>query len=162
MVVFPYDAVVAAAKTIKEIKGENDMAKNAKFNIGDIVYNKVRTDCPSYTRHEINGVRRCPDGSFEYMCDEDKYTFKEKELTTKASKFDIGDVVYNKVERWGSYEPSVCHPYTRLKIDEVKRRANGDFEYICTIDGYTFKENELMSEKKYKKLQQKNESSKDK
>lgn len=95
--IFPYGAVVAAVKTIKDNK------KNGE----------------------------------------------ENRMGNKA-KFDIGDVVYNKVERMGSYEPSLCRPYSRLEIDEIKKRPNGTFEYVCTIDGYTFKENELMSKEEYK------------
>ena len=40
-------------------------------------------------------------------------------------KFEIGQVVVNKVERIGSYEPSTCQPFTKLIVDEVRKRGTG-------------------------------------
>lgn len=66
----------------------------------------------------------------------------------RKPKFNIGDTVYNTVERRGSYEPSVCHPHERMKVEEVSRHGN-TFEYTCGYDGYVFKESELMSPQEY-------------
>lgn len=63
-------------------------------------------------------------------------------------KFNIGDIVYNKVERRGSYEPSVARLYEKMEVDGV-RRSNSSFIYICGFDGYEFKEDELMSKEEY-------------
>ena len=59
-------------------------------------------------------------------------------------KFDIGDTVYNKVERKGSYEPSICRVMSKLTVDGVKKYKDS-FKYICDYDGYEFMEDELMS-----------------
>ena len=59
-------------------------------------------------------------------------------------KFDIGQIVVNKVKRIGSYEPSTCQPFTKLTVDEVRKRGDR-FEYVCTMDGYVFAEDELMT-----------------
>lgn len=64
-------------------------------------------------------------------------------------KFEIGQAVVNKVERIGSYEPSTCQPFTKLTVDEVRKRGDG-FEYVCTMDGYVFTEDELMTLEDYK------------
>ena len=63
-------------------------------------------------------------------------------------RFSIGDIVYNKVERRGSYEPSVARPYEKMEVDGV-RRSNSSFIYTCGFDGYEFKEDELMSKEEY-------------
>lgn len=64
-------------------------------------------------------------------------------------KFDIGQIVVNKVKRIGSYEPSTCQPFTKLTVDEVRKKGDR-FEYICTMDGYVFTEDELMTLEDYK------------
>lgn len=63
-------------------------------------------------------------------------------------KFQIGDTVYNTIERKGSYEPSICRAFSKLKIDKVERTPNG-FRYTCEYDGYEFNDHELISEKEY-------------
>lgn len=63
-------------------------------------------------------------------------------------KFEIGQVVYNTVSRRGSYEPSMCKPYTKLTINGVEKHGD-TFEYTCGFDGYCFTEDELMSAKEY-------------
>ena len=63
-------------------------------------------------------------------------------------KFNIGDVVFNKVHRRGSYEPSVCEPNTKLIINEISKSSNG-YIYTCGYDGYEFKEEELMSKNEF-------------
>lgn len=65
-------------------------------------------------------------------------------------KFDIGQTVYNKVSRRGSFEPSTCQPFERLVISEVKTSGNA-YTYVCGYDGYVFDESELMSVNEYKK-----------
>lgn len=60
-----------------------------------------------------------------------------------STKFSIGSSVYNKVEKRGSYEPSVCVAFSRLKIDSIENTSDG-------MNGYRFKESELMSVDEYK------------
>ena len=64
-------------------------------------------------------------------------------------RFNIGDVVYNKVEKRGSYGPSICDEHTRLTVDKVER-SNGTFVYTCGYEGYRFYEDELMSRDEYR------------
>ena len=64
-------------------------------------------------------------------------------------KFNIGDTVYNKVEKKGSFEPSTCNKYTKLTIDSISTK-NNTISYTCGYDGYTFEESELMSQDEYK------------
>lgn len=56
-------------------------------------------------------------------------------------KFQIGDIVYNKVERRGSYETSICPKGSCLKVEQISRKGNV-FVYTC---GYEFEEKELAS-----------------
>ena len=70
-------------------------------------------------------------------------------MAGQRQKFSIGDIVYNKVSTRGSYEPSMCDPNTRLKIEGVQKRGD-TFLYTCDYDGYIFKEDELMSVQEYK------------
>lgn len=69
----------------------------------------------------------------------------------KKPKFSIGDIVYNKVSRRGSYEPSICQPYQRLTIQKVAA-SNETFQYTCDYDGYLFAESELLSIDEYIKM----------
>lgn len=66
-------------------------------------------------------------------------------MSENKPKFQIGDVVYNNVERRGSYEPTICSKHTRLEIDKVERNNGGGFTYTCGYDGYKFTETELLS-----------------
>lgn len=59
-------------------------------------------------------------------------------------RFNIGDIVFNKVERKGSYESSICPKRSKLSVDKVERMGDS-FKYTCDFDGYVFKEDELMS-----------------
>lgn len=69
----------------------------------------------------------------------------------KKPRFNIGDTVYNKVSRRGSYEPNVARPGTKLIVEKVGRKGD-TFQYTCDeYDGYEFTEDELMSKKEYKK-----------
>ena len=68
----------------------------------------------------------------------------------KKPKFEIGQTVYNKVSRRGSFEPSMCQPFTQLTISEVKNSGKS-YTYVCGYNGYTFDESELMSVDEYKK-----------
>ena len=69
-------------------------------------------------------------------------------------KFNIGDKVVNKVQRIGSFEPSKCQEYSIIQV--VGTIKSGDSViYVCTMDGYEFKEDELMSLEEYiQKLRQ--------
>lgn len=72
----------------------------------------------------------------------------------RKSKFNIGDIVFAKVARRGSSEPSVCSVGEKLTVEGIRRRNNGngyEYEYTCGYDGYKFSEDELMSLKEYKK-----------
>lgn len=63
-------------------------------------------------------------------------------------KFNIGDIVYPKVRRRGSAEPSYCHIGEMLTIKSVT--LYGDhFVYTCGYDCYEFHENELMTAEEY-------------
>ena len=53
------------------------------------------------------------------------------------------------MEKRGSYEPSVCVAFSRLKIDSIENTSDGTV-YVCGINGYSFKESELMSVDEYK------------
>lgn len=70
-------------------------------------------------------------------------------IRTMSTKFSIGQSVYNKVEKRGSYEPSVCVAFSRLKIDSIESTSDGTV-YVCGMNGYHFKESELMSVDEYK------------
>lgn len=61
------------------------------------------------------------------------------------------DVVIDKhgFSCWGSYEPSVCAAFSRLKIDSIESTSDG-IVYVCGMNGYRFKESELMSVDEYK------------
>ena len=63
-------------------------------------------------------------------------------------KFNVGDEVYNRVSAKGTYEPSICYPFTSLTVSEVKQSGSG-FVYICGYDGYRFREEELISKSAY-------------
>lgn len=63
-------------------------------------------------------------------------------------KFQVGDYVSNKVSKKGSYEPSICNPYTRLEINAIRKSGN-TFVYTCGFDGYEFTEDELLSPNEY-------------
>ena len=65
------------------------------------------------------------------------------------AKFHVGDTVYNKVDRKGSFEPSVCEKHTKLVISTVSI-SNHTIYYTCGFDGYVFEESELMSVDEYK------------
>lgn len=58
-------------------------------------------------------------------------------------RFNIGDTVYNKVARKGSYEPSICAKMSKLTVDKVAK-CGDSFKYTCDYDGYEFMEDELM------------------
>ena len=63
-------------------------------------------------------------------------------------KFQLGQIVYNKTQKKGSYEPSICRPYTQLQI--TKMEIYGDtIKYTCGYNGYEFWEDELLSVKEY-------------
>ena len=66
----------------------------------------------------------------------------------RKPKFQIGDTVYNTVEKRGSYGPSVCRPFERLAVEEIRRDGAG-FSYAAGFDGYCFKESELLSPDEY-------------
>lgn len=69
-------------------------------------------------------------------------------MNNTKPKFCIGDIVYNKIPKQGSYEPSTCKPFEQLTVDKVEKHGN-TFQYTCGYDGYTFTENELMSPCEY-------------
>lgn len=58
-------------------------------------------------------------------------------------RFNIGDTVYNKVARKGSYEPSICDKMSKLTVDKVAKCWDS-FKYTCDSDGYEFMEDELI------------------
>lgn len=65
------------------------------------------------------------------------------------NKFNIGDTVYNTVQRRGSYEPSIVKPYTKLEVISVSKYGD-TYQYVCDeYDGYHFLEEELLSPKEY-------------
>lgn len=72
-------------------------------------------------------------------------------ISDPKPRFSIGDYVYNKVARRGSYEPSICNKYSEICIESV-RKCGDTFFYICGYNGYKFKEDELMSEEEYKSM----------
>lgn len=63
-------------------------------------------------------------------------------------RFNVGDIVYNKVPKDGSYEPDTCNKHEKFTIDKVESFGN-TFMYTCGYNGYIFEENELMSPKEY-------------
>lgn len=69
----------------------------------------------------------------------------------RKPKFNIGDIVYNKVSVRGSYEPSICNKHEKLTVDKVER-CGDTFQYTCGFNGYTFKENELMTPAEYAQI----------
>jgi len=66
-------------------------------------------------------------------------------------KFKIGQTVYNTVSCIGSYEPSRCGKYEKLKISKIEQQGD-TFVYTCDYDGYKFKENELITRAEYKRM----------
>lgn len=60
-------------------------------------------------------------------------------------KFHVGQIVYSKVERRSSSEPTWAPAGSRFRVRGVHHTYNG-YEYECEdYDIYDFKENELMS-----------------
>lgn len=84
--------------------------------------------------------------SYKYTIDHSHYG---KDIIMTKPKFNIGDTVYNKVEKKGSFEPSTCNKYTKLTINSISTN-NHATTYTCGYDGYMFKESELMSPDEYK------------
>ena len=76
----------------------------------------------------------------------------ESRVTTTQScrspKYNVGDEVICTVSRRGSYEPSICSSYSRHIINTIQSTSEG-YIYVCDIDGYCFKESELISEKDF-------------
>ena len=69
---------------------------------------------------------------------------RKDDIMKKRPKFSVGQTVFNKVTRRGSYEPSICSQFEKMKVNEI-RKAGDTFEYVCGYDGYVFEESELMS-----------------
>lgn len=78
-----------------------------------------------------------------------EYRHPKSNTYSTHPRFNIGDVVYNKVEKRGSYGPSICDEHTRLTVDKVER-SNGSFAYTCGYEGYRFYEDELMTRDEYR------------
>lgn len=76
-------------------------------------------------------------------------------MSKNKPKFNIGDIVYNKVERRGSYEPSIAKRFEKHEVEKICRE-DSSFIYVCGFDGYEFAEDELMSKKEYIKMIKKN------
>lgn len=77
------------------------------------------------------------------------FIVENKEVEPVKPKFEIGQDVYCTVAKRGSYEPSVCDAYTRHNVTSIESTIDG-FIYVCGINGYRFKESELMSVGEYK------------
>ena len=71
----------------------------------------------------------------------------------KQPKFKIGDIVFSKVQKRGTYGPSLCLTNMKLRVDEIEQSENGCI-YACGYEGWQFSEDELISKNEYmKKLQ---------
>lgn len=73
-------------------------------------------------------------------------SFTKKDLrSTIKPKFEVAQIVYNKVSRDGKF---ICEPYTSIEVNKIERFGN-TFEYICCNNKYCFMEDELISVDEY-------------
>lgn len=70
----------------------------------------------------------------------------------KKAKYHIGQTVVATVTKWGSFGHSLCRVGETMTIDSVERRPDGNYAYICSMDGNYLTEDEIMSTKEYKAL----------
>lgn len=73
---------------------------------------------------------------------------KDKKKIKGKEEFDIGDRVVAKVSKRGSSEPSFCRVGEVMTVDKIEKTKAGII-YVCTMDGYRFSRDELMSPEEY-------------
>lgn len=69
----------------------------------------------------------------------------------KKAKYNIGQKVVATVSKRGSYEPSWCSVGEIMTVDSIERRPDGNYTYVCSMDGYRFAEDEIMTTREYGK-----------